>query len=220
LETLLNILRIAEAMACIAGFLSWKKIRSSHWKYLPFYLAFIVLSEYAGEYFVVHHLETLNKEFFGYFEIPVEFLFFFWMFYPSNKNTRFKQLPLICSVIYLVSWLIDIFLLSNHWFWFYSFSYTVGNLLLLILALRYFIQLAMSNDILHFSEDILFWVSSGLLLFYLGTFPYYGLRNTFAVYYHNLFIAYSYIMYVLNILMYLSFTIGFICGKKQNTRYS
>ncbi len=59
---------------------------------------------------------------------------------------------------------------------------------------------------------MLFWVSLGLLLYYLGTFPYYGLRNTFVKDFHDVFVTYTYIEYFLNSLMYLMFTISFIWG--------
>ncbi len=60
---------------------------------------------------------------------------------------------------------------------------------------------------------MLFWVSLGLLLYYLGAFPYYGLRNVLARDFQGVYITYTYIVYVLDILMYLMFTISFIWGK-------
>lgn len=96
---------------------------------------------------------------------------------------------------------------------FNSFSSTVGNLLLLILIWSFFIQLVSSNAILTFRRNMLFWVSLGLLLFYLGAFPYYGLRNILARDFKEVYIIYTYIVYVLDILMYVMFTISFIWGK-------
>jgi hypothetical protein len=206
-----------EALACISGFLYWKKIKASYWKWFPVYLLFVVLSEFAGHYFRFHGMVQANKDFFDYFEIPVEFFFFFWVFYNSFENPKNKRLPIVCAGIYLVCWLTDVLYFSNHVYWFYSFSYTIGNLLLLILILRYFIQLVTSDAILTFKNNMLFWVGTGLLLYYLGTFPYYGLRNTMVNGYHDLFQKYSYIMFILNCLMYLSFSFSFIWGRPNTT---
>lgn len=60
---------------------------------------------------------------------------------------------------------------------------------------------------------MLFWISLGLLIYYLGAFPYYGMRNVLAKEYKEIYITYGYIIYVLDILMYVMFTISFIWGK-------
>ena len=223
-QHLLTILRIMEAIACIAGFLAWKKIKDSYWKWFPVYLAFIVVSEFIGNYTQVHHLEHLNKAYFNYFEIPIEFLFFFWIFHMAFRRIIYSHLPMICTCIYIACWLADIFYLRIYFnqskFWFDSFSNTMGNLLLLILILRYFTELVSSDAILHFKSDMLFWVSTGLLIFYLGTFPFFGLYNILARVDQEFFLTYKYIMYVLNCIMYLSFTFSFIWGRSTNTKYS
>jgi len=156
---------------------------------------------------------TLNLAYFNYFEIPIEFTFFILLFRRAFKLTRIYWLPIVCLIVYITSWLMDVFFFGKWEFIFNSFSCTIGNLLLLILILSYFIQLVTSNAILTFRNNMLFWVSLGLLLYYLGAFPYYGLRNTIAYNYREINITYTYIMYVLNCLMYLMFTISFIWGK-------
>jgi hypothetical protein len=204
------ILRLLELVACVTGFIYWGKIRASFFKWFPVYLGFIVISESIGEFLRSPAMEKLNRAYFNYFEIPVEFLFFFGLFYSTN---RFKKLSLVCAALYLLSWFIDLVYFSKLEFVFYSFSYTLGNLLLLILILNYFVQLVTSNNILNFWKDMLFWICTGLLVYYLGTFPYYGLRNTLWKNYTNLYYTYSYIMYILNSLMYLMFTFSFIWGR-------
>lgn len=213
MHTLFTILRVVEAIACVAGLVSWRRWRGSCFRGMPVYLVFIVLSECVGAVLIANDMVGANKAFYSYIEIPVEFLFFFLLFHCAQRQQRGKWLPAVCAAGYLMCWLADLLYFSNQWFWFYSFSYTVGNLFLLILILRYFITLVASDAILKFKEDPLFWISTGLLLYYLGTFPYYGLRNIFGLYHQDLYITYSYIMYVLNCLMYLMFTLSFIWGK-------
>ena len=219
IDVLYLILNIFEAIAAVVGFLYFNKIKNSFWKWFPYYLTFIIISDIISRNFAKYDLRLTCKIFYGYFEIPVEFFFFFWLFHKSFDQTKYKRLPIICAVIYTASWIADMVYFSTLDFWFYSISYTIGNLLLLVLILRYFIQLVTSNAILNFKQDMLFWVSTGLLLFYLGTFPYYGLRNTLVYKYRELYTTYSYIMYVLNSLMYLMFTFSFIWGK-PNIKYS
>jgi hypothetical protein len=218
LTTPLIILRVFELVACVTGFIHWEKIRTSVFRWFPVYLCFIVISEFIGQMLNEPAMKQANIAFFNYFEIPVEFLFFFWLFFKTGKHHKYQNLPVFYAGIYLVAWLIDSLYLNRLQFSFYSFSYTIGNLLLLLLILRYFIQLVTSNSILGFANDIMFWICTGLLFYYLGTFPFYGLRNTLGTNYPQLYSTYSYIMYALNSLMYLMFTFSFIWGR-PNLKY-
>lgn len=210
---------LTEVIACAASFIFWKKLKRSLLSVFPIYLVFIVISELIGMYFRVMNMRNANKAYYTYVVIPAEFLFFFWLFYNSFKNSRFKTLPIISTGIYLTSWIIDKAILSTKQFWFYSFSYTVGNLLLLVLTFRFFIVLVTSDAILNFKENMLFWICCGLLLFYLGTFPYYGLLNIIAHNDQELHITYWYLTQVLNCVMYLMFTLSFILGKPKTYKY-
>jgi hypothetical protein len=210
LEIALNILELA---AFVSSIIFWKKIKNSYWKYFSLYLLLIVISETIGRYLTHHNMDTANHQFYNYFEIPMEFTFFYWLFYRAQNKSKFRWLPIVCAAVYCASWLTDIFYFSKMQFVFYSFSYTVGNLLLLVLVLRFFIQLVTSDDILTFSQNMLFWVSLGALMFYLGTFPYYGLRNSIAYNYREIYITYSYIVYILDCFMYLMFIFSFVWGK-------
>ncbi len=213
-------LRVFEFIACVAGFVQWRKIKTSVYKWFTVYLCFIVVSEFIGQsLYRPGGNNTLNNAFFNYFEIPTEFLFFFWLFFVTGKQYKYRGLPIVCACIYLLCWLIDRVYIGKQLFSFYSFSYTIGNLLLLVLIWRYFIHLVTSNHILFFRNDMLFWISTGLLIFYLGTFPYYGLRNTMSANIPKLYRTYSYIVYFLDCLMYIMFTFSFIWGK-PNTKSS
>lgn len=217
METITNILRVFEAVALVTGLICWKKIRHTYWKWFPVYLLFIVISEFIGAYLNDIKASRLNQAYFNYFEIPIEFVFFFLLFHQSYKLSKYNWLPIVSLVVYLASWMLDVLYFSKLQFFFYSFSYTIGNLLLLVLIMGYFIRLVTSDAILDFRHDMFFWVGSGMLLYYLGAFPYYGLRNTLAYNYREIYNTYNYIMYVLNCLMYVMFSFSFIWGKPRST---
>jgi hypothetical protein len=61
----------------------------------------------------------------------------------------------------------------------------------------------------------MFWTALGLIIFYLGTFPLYALRNTLVKHYLSVFTGYYYVSFVLNYCMYILFSIGFICHKPK-----
>ncbi len=185
------------------------------------YLVFVVISELFGYYLMVffpHNLKV-NLSFYRYFEIPVEFIFFFALFYLSAREPGRKTLPALFIIIYLLSIVFDEFYFSRKTHLFDSISYTIGNLLLLILILRFFVQMVTSDDIMTFRQNMLFWVSLGLLFFYLGSFPFYALLNMMGPKHHDLMNTYKYIVYGLNSTMYLMFTFSFIWGKTNIKSY-
>ena len=203
-----------ELMPVLAGFYYWAKVKDNHFKWFVLYLLYIFLADLTGGIIDIYLFS--NVKYYDYFVIPVEFIFFFWLFRAELKNGKNRRLPVICLGVYLAAFLVDVIYFSRHQFPFYSFSYSVGNLLLLILILFFFIELINSNAILSYRQNMMFWINVGLLIYFLGTLPYYGLRNTFVYKYHRLHIIYNYITLILGCIMYLTFTLSFIWGKPNS----
>jgi hypothetical protein len=211
-------LNACELIACVVGFIYWKKIKNTYWKWFPVYLGILFLVEMTGKVLrLVFHDNETNTALYRYFGIPIQFLFFFWLFYCyfSNLNKKDKRWPLTGAAIYIGAWFTEWLFFEKVKAWFMSFSYTMGNIVLLVLVILFFIRFINSEMILKYRESLMFWVCLGLLAFYLGTFPYYALRNTLYSNLNSVFKAYSYVSLGLDYLMYIFFTIAFICGRPK-----
>ncbi|HET6993535.1 MAG TPA: hypothetical protein VFI06_01075 [Chitinophagaceae bacterium] len=209
------VLNILELVACITGFLYWRKVKDTYWRWFPVYLATIVLIEVTAEYFLYEQRNAeVSLGIYQYFGIPLEFLFFYWLFYRYfDKKNRW---PLYSAAIYIACWLLDIFYLGHLSLYFESVSYGVGTILLLILLFQFFMQFARSNDVLKYRSSMMFWVALGIILFYMGTLPFYELRNTlYRMDDKTFFFVYWYIQFGLNYLMYILFVLSFIWGKPK-----
>ena len=210
------ILNVLELSACITGFLFWNKIRHSYWRWFPVYLGVIILTEVAGEYLLyVRYDLKLNIAVYSYFGIPIQFLFFYWIFYRQFKHTNKSKWPLISLAIYSICLITDLLYISKIKFYFESFSYTVGCLFLLILLLIYFSGFIKSDEIIKYKASIMFWVTLGLILFYVGSMPFFAFRKALYVEHKDFFYIYWYIQFGLNYLMYLLFVVSFIWGKPK-----
>jgi hypothetical protein len=104
---------------------------------------------------------------------------------------------------------------SKEKWWFSSFSYTIGNIILLGLILSCLYKIIKSDDILQFRASMMFWVCLGLLFFYLGSLPFFGLWNYLNNNHPAIFDNYWYIQMALNYLMYFTFSLGFIWHKPK-----
>ncbi len=224
MSTLEYVLKGFEILAAVSGIICWKKWKHTHLKWFIGYLWLIVLAEITGQYLHFLKMPLVNRNMYHYLVIPGEFFFFFWLLSRQREIPGTRKTAIAGAILYLLLWILDTYVLSadayRSSYWFSSLSYSGGNLVLLVLILMFFVHFSNSPQILYFRNNAVFWVSVGLLIFYLGSFPYFGMRNLMYRSYRETFWVYSYIMMALNCLMYLSFSIGIIWGKPNSTSLS
>lgn len=217
IESLRIMVFMSEWIAAITGFLYWHKIKNSYWKWFAFYLLFVALAD-TGNYIAieVYKYKKFDEGLFTWAVIPAEFLFFIWFY---SRRLKGKTAAWLCKLSYalvIAGLLADALLFSGRTdIVFMSFSYTAATIALLIVVINYFVQFTQGDEIMHWKTDPWFYVSIGLFIFYIGTFPYFGLLNTLNKHYHILYDKYTIIMFVLDQLMYYSFATAFICGRMK-----
>jgi hypothetical protein len=209
-------LNFFELIACVMGFIYWKKIRNSYWKFFPVYLAVIVITELTAEYtgYVAGNWK-LTADLYYFFGIPIQFVFFYWLFYKWFEHHKERNWALTGAVIYLITLLTDILFFNQMKFWFSSLSYLTGNIILLVLIIIFFLKFINSSQILNYRASMMFWTCTGLLIFYLGSLPFYGLWNTLVKKHYDVFNTYWIVQICFNYCMYLFFAFAFIWGKPK-----
>ena len=105
--------------------------------------------------------------------------------------------------------------MSKHVSFFSSFSIVIGDLLLFVLIIAHFYNYSFSQKMLHFKYDIMFWVSVGILGYYVIGLPLDALYNTLSTRYYKIFEVYWFAYMVLDCLMYLLFAFSFIWAKPK-----
>jgi hypothetical protein len=205
---------IAEWLAALIGFWQWKHLNPPYWRWFPVYLLLIAIAETMNHHFGANS-PWMTSILFPYFIIPLEFIFFGWLFSRQPGQLRYSLLYGFFLLLYLLSLAAEPVFFSGESYWFQSFSYCVGNLLLLILIIRYLIYFVLSKELLHYKRNSMFWICTGLFIFYLGSFPFFGLGNT--LYKDDMKMAYE--MYIgvciFCIIMYLLFAVSFLCHRKK-----
>jgi hypothetical protein len=205
------VLNAIELFTCIIAFVYYNKLRATRWRLLPFYLLAIIALELLGRYLgSTPELRKYNPLMFNYISFPLQFLFFYWIFYTDVYFAENKKHIWGCIILYLLALVADAVYFTNKSYFFHSFSYSIGNIILLLLLMKYFYKLSTSDDILKFSENIMFWFCLGVLIYYVGTLPLWALRNVLVFQHPGIFLKYSYTSQVLDYLMYSLFTIGII----------
>ena len=205
LTTLLLYLELISA--CVA-LLYFKKINKTPWKWFAIYLCNIALSDFFISD-VVYILNIDKQYFYAYVIIPIQFIFFYWLY--ALKSLKNREIFLIFLCVYILSF-IPIELYFQKLRVVYSFNYTIGTFLLMILVFLEFKKQIQNDDILVYKKNKMFYINIGIMLFYVGTLPFFGLYNLII---KEPFIWSIYYLYFLisNCLMYLLFIASFIWGK-------
>ena len=207
---------IMEAIACIAGIINWKKIKHTYWKWFVVYLGAIVLCEIIGlSLLYLFKNAGGSRDFYNYFVIPFEFLFLIWLYYQYFKDEKARYIPVAGAIIYLGSWVINLTIFPDLNFWAMPLPYLVGVIILLLLVILFFFRLVYSDEILGYKRNMMFWVSLGILIFYLVTSPFFGLRQMLYDKYRDIFWIYFYAQFAVNYMMYMFSTIGFLWSKPR-----
>lgn len=208
---LIDLLNICECIALICGIIKFKSLKNSYWKWFVFYLFYIL----TYEIFTKTYEFTFENEirfFLSTVQIPIETLIVYWLI--GYKSLDKKKLFWTVSGLYLMSFAFENYTKDWSQYSFLSLSQTFGTFLMLILIGFEFLRQIKSDAILNFSSDKMFYVTIGVVLFYIGNMPFFG--------WYNLILKYpeiwnSYYIYFMlsNCLMYLFFAASFIWGKAK-----
>ena len=201
---------LAEALAAVAGIVTWKKWKHTYIKWFVFYLIIIAITEIIVRV-LMHQKKIEEVVFINQLLVLFEISFIHWYFYKTLACNKFK-LIIAGIAIYLSAWVLEKYYLSSAQYYFQSLSYTLGNLFILIYLVLFFIEFVQSDKIMAFTKQVTFWIATGFLVFYLGTFPFFGLYNELAKD-MSLFLPLATVATCLNYGMYILFSIGLLWGK-------
>jgi len=175
--------------------------------FFPFFLLLSLLVEYYGGKLSNRNINTTGLyNFFTCFEFMFYIIFFMYLF--PGANTKKKMI--LVMLLYFIITVLNIFFFQGRKV-FHTYTYMLGCLIVVVLAILYFYYLLRFPETGTLTRNPYFWIVAGLMFFYTCTFTLFGLNNfianTIRQYTENLFI----IQDILNILLYTSFTIGFLC---------
>lgn len=144
--------------------------------------------------------------------ISFEFCFYLFTLLRIISNKRARKTVGVFFGLFLL------FALYNFFFGqmkaFNSRTYLVGALLVVASCIYYFFELFHLTQSVNLTRQSAFWICTGLLFFYACTLPFFGLVSFYNKAPHIIIANMRSIIYVLNILLYSFFTIGFLCGTR------
>jgi len=143
------------------------------------------------------------------FHLP-RILLFILFYYKMIDSIIIKRNILITGAVLLLFGIIDyLFIQPLHSMNNYTLIFT--NIFCVILALLFFRQVLQEKKIIKLSGHPMTWISLGTLLYYAGSLPHFIFFNYLFENYKELALSLLNIHQALNIIMYTSYLIAFLC---------
>lgn len=199
---------IVQFLTAILALIYLPKLKGTYWKWFVVYICVIFIVEAISRWGLKDYT-SYRAYLYDFFGIPIQFVFFYWLY--ALKSLKSKRLFWICTVIYGLSFL-PYFTLFGKGNIVYSLSYTVGNILLMMLVFLELFKQIKSEKILQFRENMMFYVNIGIMVFYIGTLPFFSFYELILKE-PNLWNNYYTFFMMANNTMYLLFCAALIWGK-------
>lgn len=178
--------------------------------YIKFFTPFLLLSiilEFTASWLIRNNKSTMSLY---NFSSILEITFYLWVLLNILNRQLVKKVITAAVIIYPILSLIDIFFIQKLGA-FHSISYAFGCLLIIIFSLTYFLELFAKPKTVILSKEPAFWICSGLFFFYCISFPLFVFVNFMTTFPIILANNLQYILIVLNVFLYLLFSIAFLC---------
>ncbi len=189
----------------------YKKLRPK-WLQLFFYFLLFTFMVEAGSAFYSYYLKKSNHFIINLFSF-ISFSFYFFLFYKTFEERKFRTFIYVVIFIYLLFSLCDIFFIEGFYY-FNIYSFCFGSILIVLCCLLYFARLFTANELINYFTIPMFWISTGLLFFYVGNLVQVSLMNYIIKNHLDPDGSiYQIIMITLNLILYGTFTVGLLCNR-------
>lgn len=207
---------IAEMLALLTSILCFKRIRNTPLLLFIPYLTLVVTTEMLGKYWGSTNNISLNIKLYNVTTV-LEFLFFYYLFYQCITKQIFKQLIIYFSVFYVTATVINQVFIQGFEV-FHSYTMLLGTIIIIVFVFFYFYDAFERKEPLYLLKEPMFWISTGIFLFYLGDFTF-NLMLPYLSRHHlaNEKRLFRMINNNLIIVMYLSFITGLILCNRTHS---
>jgi hypothetical protein len=165
------------------------------------------MMEYIGESMASRNQNnTFYYNLFSLFEFAFYIFFFTFLFH----NRLVKKINRLVLIFYIIITTINIFFVQGM-YTFHTYTYILGCIIIVTFAIIYFYLLFRFPETGKLTRNPYFWIVAGLMFYHACSFSYMGLQNfiTRTIQQYNWVLFF--VQDILNVLLYTSFTIGFLC---------
>jgi|SRR5579862_1567816 len=202
---------ISIAIALLASFTVYFRPQAhSYLRIFPIFLSIIAILGGIIGYLSVYGINNIIL--FNVFSI-FAFCFYFFVLSQIIVNTKIKKLIFFIMFLYPVLAFVNTIIIQKITV-FHTRSYSIGCLLIVAFCIYYFYELFHLPRAINLLKETSFWICSGLLFYYACSFPLFGFINSLKNPSNMIKIHLGIIFNLLDVFLYSSFTIAFLCRIK------
>lgn len=210
IDILVKLINPSYFLVFLFSIATYPKYKNQPVRYLPLMLFIELLFEYMASKMTINNTVLYNTLYIIYFP----FYYYLVFSYLSSKNYKqcIKYFFLLFFIAAVVNPFFESFLKTSQFV-----TFTAGALLLIIGITLYFAEILEKNEVMEVRSELFFWVSIGLLLFYVGYLP---IKSSYIFFIENEYFLKSYkflkiIHLILTLIMNLFFVFGFVWARKK-----
>lgn len=206
-------------ISLVVSIVLYKRLRPKWMRLFTWFMLFSEIVSILG-YQYSDTFKTSNHFIFNLY-LPIQFIFFFAIFFKSFQSKQLKKLTVALSIAFLIFAILSFLSVfkKDGFYVFNSTVYLIGSLLTILLCLLFFVSLFKSEGIINYFQIPMFWIATGLLFYFVGNSVYLGVIDYIIA--HNLDkegAIYRFITFTLSLLLYTLFTIGFLSNQTLKTK--
>jgi hypothetical protein len=208
--------------AIVLGYISSLKAFRLDMPMVQRYFSLFLLFVFLGELFGIAWPRTLyslagypqsNQWFYNVFHF-LSYLFYLWLFYRVLETDKLKKTIRTFAAVYILFALSNMIavqgiLILN------TYTDLLACFIMVFLSLAYYYRLLHAPEIITLHRDFFFWVSTGLLIYHLGSMMGLFLINVMNAISNESARNIHLIIQLSAALMYINYSIAFLCLKKK-----
>lgn len=189
--------------------------KDSSLRLIPVILFFTLATEFIGGYIKYEYRDTLSNIILFNVYYLFYFSLFLYVFMRIIEEEKFKWYIKISIIIFWIFYISD-FVFTDIFTQSFTRSYFAGASGLIFCIILYYISILQSSLLLVVKNDLLFWISVGLFLFFVGYIPIKIIKSWYFYFQmESFFQILLIIQFSLIVVMYSFFLIGFLWMKKR-----
>lgn len=211
-DKLIWALLVMEAIAFIASFIFFKRLKREGLIFITVLMSVIMLTEIIGKLISEGIITFIKSSFWFNVMVPLTFLSLFVLFYQNTASLFWRR---AIAVFMGITILFAVYLLVQGTKRFDTLNYTITAAFVCACCLHYLYECMNSRYITGIYKNALFYLAIGTLLFYLGTLPLRSMYNYLFAHYQSVFYRYYMLSFFLNYIMYGLIIFGIVWAKKK-----
>ena len=141
-------------------------------------------------------------------------IFFIWFFTKARQLKNIRKWLIFVNCFFFIFAIINLFFFQGFWRY-NSFSESFGDIILSIICCYFLFGLVKDNEHINLLGLDYFWLANGILFYSLGSALLYQFSYLLRNYYKQSHVDVgTYINYALNLILYSSLIMAFICRRK------